>query len=302
MGQMEPAAGQFGQSQIPGHHRILSGRRNAGQAQAGRRPTLGHYAAGAKGMFLAVVDDGPTQIQGVSQRQAHQVGVIDRVAVVAVSHDAGGGQFLDFGQFPAAAALGNAADGKNPHYGVGLGPLLDQFHYRRVVNGRVGVGHTAEGGKAAAGRRPGAGSDGFLILEARFPQVAVQVNEPRRSHQPGGRDNPAVFREVGGGQPGAGRDNAPLPNQDVPYRIHSPTGVNDAGRLKQNQARTGCVKQLVSLASVQFCRQVDGGGFPFHCRDAAPGAELVKQSHPHGHAVSYLFLDDGIAAVGHRRA
>src|SRR5581483_3341408 len=41
----------------------------------------------------------------------------------------------------------------------------------------------ADGGEAARRRRPRACGDGFLVLEARLPQMGVQVDEARRQHE-----------------------------------------------------------------------------------------------------------------------
>ena len=48
-----------------------------------------------------------------------------------------------------------------------------------VIQRGVGVGHAPNGGEAAPGRRPGAGGNSLLFLEAGLPQVAVEVDKSR---------------------------------------------------------------------------------------------------------------------------
>ena len=239
MGQVQQPARHLGQGQVSRHHGLFRRRRYAGEAKAGGNPPLGHHPAAAQAVFLAVVNDGHGQVQGVGQGQAHQVRVGHRIAVIAVAHRAGCGQFLHLGQFPTFPALGYRADGEDAHYAVGLRPLLDQFHHRLIVNGRVGVGHTAQGGKPAPGGGPGAGGDGLLVLVPRFPEVGVEVNETRGRHQVVGRNGMGAVGYVGRRQDGAGGENPAIPGQDVPHQVHTPAGVNDAGALKQNRAVVG---------------------------------------------------------------
>ena len=236
MGQVQPAAGQLGQGQVAGNHRLFRRRRDAGQPEPGSGPALGHHPTGAKAVFLTVIADGHSQVQGVGQGQPHNVGVIYRVAVITKGHHSGGGQFLHFGQFFPPPALGYAANGKDPHHAVGARPSLHQFHHRLVIYGRVGVGHATNGGKTAASRGTGAGGDSLFVLEPRLPQMTVQINEPGGGNQAVGRNRPAPVRDVGGGQPGAGGNYLTAGNQDVTNRVHTPAGVNDSGTL--NQYRT----------------------------------------------------------------
>ena len=175
-------------------------------------------------MFLAVVDDGQAQISAVSEGQPHQGRIIYRVAVVAKTDTAGGGQFLQIGQLAPGPAFANAADDQHAHRGR-RAALPHIVHNGGVVNGGVGVGHGADSGKAAAGRRRRAGSNGFLVLKARLAQMGMDINKAGADHHSGGIDNPNVVGR--GGVAHAFPDGG----DDAVVYQHVGNAVKSAGRV-----------------------------------------------------------------------
>ena len=216
-----------------------------------------------------MVADGRAQVPAVGQGEAHQGRVAHRVAVVAEGHYAGGHQLLHVGQLPAGPVAGYAADYPNPH-GRGGGAVRHVVHHGGVVDGRVGVGHGADGGEAAPGRRRRAGGNGLLVLEPRLPQVGVDVDEAGSDHQAGRVDNPGVrFNRIRVN----GRRNrldSPILDQDVGYRINPVGRVDDAA------------------AGDERGRGVGGRRHGLFRADARPH-QLVQLGHAYGHAVGDLF-------------
>ena len=79
---MEPCAGQFGKLQIPCDHCRFGLGCHTRQAQpCGYRPRI-HHPASTNLFVFGMVDDRESQIDRVSQRLPHQVGIGHGVAIV----------------------------------------------------------------------------------------------------------------------------------------------------------------------------------------------------------------------------
>ena len=212
VGDMEPSAGGLGQGDVSGDHRLFRRGGDAVQAQVRRHRAFGHDSVARQRKVLAMVADGQAQVQAVDQRQTHQVGVVYRVAVVAEGHHAGAGQLFHLGKLVTLPPLGDTSDGQDTHHRISAGPLMDEFDHRGVVDGRVGVGHGAEGGETAFGRGPGTGGDGLFVLKARLAKMTVQVDKARAGHQTGAVDDPAAVGYAVRSQSSGGQ-NLPAANQ-----------------------------------------------------------------------------------------
>jgi len=66
----------------------------------------------------------------------------------------------------------------------------------RVIDGRVGVRHGADGGKSPSGGGLGPRGDGFLVFLTGLTQMNVGVDEAGRHYQPRGVDLPSVHRRA----------------------------------------------------------------------------------------------------------
>ena len=143
--------------------------------------------------LFAVIDDGQAHRRAVAESLPHDVGVGDRVAVVAEADCARLCEFAHLRELLTLALLGNAADGQDAH--GSLVPRLSQnvLQCRSSVHRRVGIGHGADGGEAAACRRECAGGYRLLVLEARFAQVAVDVYETGTDDHASGIDDFGMF-------------------------------------------------------------------------------------------------------------
>ena len=282
VGHVEPSASRPGQGDIPGYHGFFRRRWDAVQAQVGRHRTFSHDPVARQRLVLAVVADGQAQVQAVDQGQAHQIGVVHRVAVIAESHHTGAGQFFHLRQFVTLALLGDTADRQYADQRILAGFLLDEFDHRGVVDGRVGVGHGAEGGKPALGRGLGAGGDGLFILEARFPKMAVQVDEPRAGHKAGAVNDLAAVGDAVNPQP-TGGDDLPVAKQDVAYPVQLPAGVDYPGVANHYVFRFHTPLPRAEL-------RLNPGIFTLDFLAGSDG-QLVKQRHTHGDSVGHLVFD-----------
>ena len=223
--QMQASAGQLGQRNIPRHHRLLGHRRDAGQAQAAAHPPLGHHAARTQRMLLAVVADRQPQIAAVGQRQTHQRRIIHRIPVIAESDAARRRQLLQIRQLLPRPPLADAPDGLHPHRR--RRPALPHIvHHGGVVHRRVGVGHRADGGKAAPRRRRRPARNGLLVLKTRLPQMGMDINKTGANHHPIGADDRYIARRRRIAHPRADGNNAAVGQQNISNAVPPGRRVN----------------------------------------------------------------------------
>ena len=90
---MIASSGEPGQVDVAGNHDVLGGVGDALYAQTIGYPALVHRAAVEQLRLFAVVDDGQAHRGAVAERLAHDIGIGDRVAVVAEAHCARLGEF-----------------------------------------------------------------------------------------------------------------------------------------------------------------------------------------------------------------
>jgi hypothetical protein len=171
-----------------------------------------------------VVDYRPVVIATVLQRPAHDFRGAYRGAVVAVGDRPVHFHLVQVSQFLPFSPHRNTADGKNADDAFSRRDSPDVVHHVLVVQRRVGVGHTADGGETAPRRRPRPRGNGLLIFVAGLPQVAVQVDEP-------GADDESVGIEDGEILIGRGVVAQPLYfsffNEEAGDFIDVPRGVDN---------------------------------------------------------------------------
>ena len=200
VGDVHVRAGLAGKGDVAGNHVLLGGARDALEAEAGRDPAFVHDAAGEL-RVLAMVDDRQVEGGGVLEGVAHDAGVRDGVAVVAEADAACVRQLAHLRELLTGAALRHCADRQHAHEAGLPRSLHDVVDGAAIVHRRLGVGHGADGSEAAARRRPSAGLDGLLVLEAGIAQVRVEVDEPRRNDEAGGVDDPGAVGRHAPGRP-----------------------------------------------------------------------------------------------------
>ncbi len=127
-----------------------------------------------------MVEDRLVEHQAVFERPAHQLGVVDRSAVVAEGDGAGLHQLPDLGQFLPFAVLADA--GHDEHVAI-VGPgglVLDELDRGLRVDRRLGVGNAGDRRESAGQRRGRAGGDRFVLFAPRLAEVDVHVDQARR--------------------------------------------------------------------------------------------------------------------------
>ena len=137
---------------------------------------------------LGVLQDRQPHGPGRPQSLAHNAVFQQGTAIVAEGHRARGGQRREVGQPLALAGHGSRGHRKHVDHGAALGLLQPARDGRQIVDGR-GVGHGADGGKAARRRRRRPAGNGLLLPLSRLPQMHVQVDEPGSHHQTGRVEN-----------------------------------------------------------------------------------------------------------------
>ena len=108
MHDMQPAAGGFGQGDIAAGHHVFGHGRHAGQPENQRDQPFVHHAALGQFADFGVIEDRLIEHLAIFERPPHQLGIVDRGAVVAEGHGAGLHQLADLGQFLPFAVLADA--------------------------------------------------------------------------------------------------------------------------------------------------------------------------------------------------
>ena len=199
-------------------------RGNAFQAEANGARAFAHDAAGEERRIFAVINHRQTERIAIIHHLAHEAGGGDGLAVVADGDDSGVFHGGDFREGFAFAADGGCADGPNADAARGGGAFDDSAGDGGIVIHRMGIGHAADGGEAAASGGARAGFDGLGHFLAGLAQVAVQVNESRRDDHAGGVENFCVGR----GEIRADLGDASGVEEDILRGVGFARGIEDA--------------------------------------------------------------------------
>ena len=216
-------AGQPRQDHVARHQRLFRRRRNSAHAEERGVVALVHDAAVVEVRVLFVRDDGDAQHRRILERAAHQLRVVDRLAVVAHSDAAGRAQIGKLGQRLALQPLAHRADRIDAAGAVARRFGDDHLGHGALVVRRNGVRHRADRGVAARHRGPRAGGDRLLVLLPRLAQMRVQVDEPGSDDETGGVDRVDVRLDL----LVDARDRAVL-DQDVELGVEVLAGIDDA--------------------------------------------------------------------------
>jgi hypothetical protein len=190
VGEVQASAGHVADDlgedrQVPCDRRGLGRRGPATQPEHGRNESLVRLRAIGLRVVLGMVDDRQPEGAGVREGVAQDRRRPNRRSVVGEPDDPGVGQLAERRQRLAGpsdchGAVCQQLDGR----AGGRRGRADQCQDARLIDGRRRVGHRADGGESAVGRRRQPGRDGLGILVARFAQMRVQVDEPGRDHDP----------------------------------------------------------------------------------------------------------------------
>jgi len=126
-----------------------------------------------------VGDDGQIQRVGVLEGPLHEARVHDGPAVVGETGRARLLEIAELGEHLPLGAPADGGDGVDAGQARLLGLPQDELRDGAVVVDGVGIGHAGDRGEAARHGRRAPRLDGLLVLEARLPQVGVDVDEPR---------------------------------------------------------------------------------------------------------------------------
>ena len=176
-------------------------RRHAAQAELRADEALVHHAALGEFEDLGVDEHGLAEHLAVFERPPHDLGGVDRRAVVGERDRAALDQPAELGQFLPLAVLGHRADREDVAVAGALGLLDDELGGHARVEGRLGVRHARDRRDAAGDGRGRAGGDGLVLLAARLAQVDVHVDEAGRDDQPGAVEGPVGGRRDCGAEP-----------------------------------------------------------------------------------------------------
>ena len=222
----------LGHQDVARDHHFLRRAGDARQAELGGDEALVHHAVAHEALVLAVAHDEHAEVIGVLHRQAKQVGIGDRPAVVGDRDDAGLLHAADLRHLLALQALRDRTDRVDVHAAaLGLRLLQDVACHRRAVVDRMGVGHAAHAREAAARRGAGAGDDVLLVLLARIAQMAVHIDEARRDdlarcvhhlHALGAQ----VFADAG---------DFSIPDQNIHNRVNAVLRIDHAAAANENR-------------------------------------------------------------------
>ena len=180
--QVVAAAVVAGHDRVARHNGLLRHARPTAQAQA--RGLLALVGDGALGhaVVLGVLREHHVVRLGVLDGAAHQLRVVDALAVVGEHAHAAAGHQPDLGELLTLQPLGNGADRVDVALAVLLALRPHRLGEERLVYHRGGVRHGEHGGKTALGRGVGAGGDGLSVLAAGLAQVHVHVHQARQQH------------------------------------------------------------------------------------------------------------------------
>jgi hypothetical protein len=204
--------------------RLLGRGRPSAEPQDGRDEPLVRLRAGRERRLLRVLHDRAAEHPGIPEGVREQHRPPDGRAVVAESHDPGVDHLPERREALAGAPGRHRPDDlERDGRPRRRGRRADESHRRGAVDRRRRVGHRADAGEAAVRGGREAGRDRLGVLEARLPEMRVEVREPGRDDD--ARGVHALRR--GAGEPPDARDLAvadddlarPLETRE---RIHQP--------------------------------------------------------------------------------
>ena len=227
---VKASADEAKEREVPGDDGLFRRRRVAGEPEPRRDGAFVHAQPRRDGVVFAVVHHGQPEFARVQERGLHQPPGRHGAAVVREPHDSRLREFLHIREFRAVASFGDGAEDEHAD-GPGLPrPLRDEFDHCGGINGGERVGHRAHRREASRRRRRRPRLDGLLVLEARLPEVRVQVDEAGRRDEPSAVENDGVLggrlRRVG---------DQPAADEQVADAVGARGGVHHAGAAQEDR-------------------------------------------------------------------
>ena len=191
-----------------------------------------HHAAFGEGRGLFVTKDRLVEHQAIFERAAHQLRIFDTRAVVAAGDRAAFEEDSEFRELFALATLADAAHRVNVAVAGARGEFANKNDRRRSIDRRIRVRRAGDRRKAAGDRGERSGRDRFRVFAARFAEVDVHVDQPRRDDFIGRVDFGGVFRRLRSGF-GAERGDFAVDDQEVGDLVEVLRRVDDASVLNK---------------------------------------------------------------------
>ncbi len=130
-----------------------------------------------------MADDREIKGAGIFHGPPHDFTIVNRPTVIAHRNTTGFAQFAHFRKRFTLETFGDGPDRKNIGQFCFGGPLKDVVSYRLVIVDGVGIRHTGYGSEATRHRSLDAGLNVFLIFITGFPEMNMDIDQPR-NHQP----------------------------------------------------------------------------------------------------------------------
>ncbi len=174
---VQASARHLGHQQVARHRGRLRHGRLAREAEARGDRALVHRRALREAPVLGVLDDRQVEQPRVLEGVAQLAAVCQPLPVVGEGDRAGLAQLAEGRHHLALLTLRDGADRIEPRAAGDLAPQAQELAGLAAVVDRVRVGHRADGGEAARGRRGEPRRDRLGVLAPGLAQVRVQVDE-----------------------------------------------------------------------------------------------------------------------------
>ena len=181
---MHGHAEAFGKAKLARDAHVLRRAGNPFQPRQRGIVALVDHAAVGQLLILAVAEAFHTEAARVFHRQAHEAGARHRFSVVGDRHRARLFHLSDVRQLFAVFPFGDRADRADFAQPRLFAAMADIADHHLIVRDGLRVGHAANLREAPFHRRPRTAFNVLFILEARFSQMYVHVDQPGKHVQP----------------------------------------------------------------------------------------------------------------------
>ena len=180
---MDASPGQLRDQKIPGDMDVFRSVGFPPQPHPGGDGPLIHDPTSRKPHILRVVSYRNVKSQGVLQCPTHESRVHHGESVIGNPNGTSLHKFPNRGEALPFLAHGKGTHGI--HAGKPCGTSLGSYKAdrRRRIDHRIGVGHGTDRRESTRHRGGGPGGDRLLMLSSRFPEVHMDIDQPRGDHE-----------------------------------------------------------------------------------------------------------------------